>query len=311
MNARNPRVIQLDPFFDGDMQGNVQQASPQNGSGYVTPDAETMTRMRMGPAGLRGTVIPHATLGGIPQGTRPHSTQNVMVHIDPHIEGQTSSIRLGDLSNNLLAQANQLASEITPEPTDMATLRLRGAAAMHAASRLIGQTAQPRQAPQAMQEMPMMEPYQQPVVPVQMPPQQQRQPQPQRRMSPLTAFNQPVAPLPNTREMRQIDFREPLDAGPPSIEVTFEMEHFGEMTAFYHDVVVEVGFLVLVFDTRCQSARRYFPPKARTEEAPLMALSVAGSNMAYQVETTGIEFKHDSMEFCVLMITKSIELQGG
>lgn len=358
--SRQLRAIQIDPYFDGERDGGgMQQAPPRDMGRPVTPPSQygyqdvanfqTATGapmsgvMRPGPEGLRGTVIPRATMGGIPQGTRPHVTQDIEVNIDPHIDGQSSRVRLGDLNERSIYEASQLAAQVTPEPTSIETLRLRGSAIMHgiaqqAQAHAQGQPQHPQEAPrQTLMTPPGQQSHQQPQQPVvvqpnqspgyQLPPQQPRQqpqqpqyqqpqqPQPQqpqrmRRVSPLSAFNQqPAAPQPQVRELREIDMREPAAAvGPPQIQVTFEMEHFGNLEVRYHDVVIQDGFIVLIFDTRHTNSTKYFPPTATSDNAPAMALNVAGTPDVYLVQTTGIQYTHEGREHCILMVERTVTL---
>jgi hypothetical protein len=46
---------------------------------------------------------------------------------------------------------------------------------------------------------------------------------------------------------------------PPRIPVTFDLDKFGELTFFYHEVVVGEGCITLAYDRRHQG-NRYFPP---------------------------------------------------
>lgn len=138
------------------------------------------------------------------------------------------------------------------------------------------------------------------------------QPAPRRRVSPLAAFNQP-APQPQPqpeptalREPRAIDLRDESPAGQPAkqptIEVTFQIEGFGIHTAFYHDVLIQNGFIVLVYDNR-YNGPRYFPPVA--DEQPIMALNITGMEDVYRVHTTGIQYPQGDVENCVLMIEET------
>jgi len=350
--TRQLRAIQIDPFFDGEA-GQGQDAAlppredagapatPPNRYGYQAADQYTTTHglpmtavMRPGPEGLRGTVIPRATMGGIPMGTTPHAPANLEVNIDPHIAGQSSTVRLGDINATSVRAAAQQAQGVTPEPYSIETARLRGAAVMHG----IANNAQPDQAfREPPQTPPQAAPHQQPHYPQQgqqpqydqqqpaVQPQvhqpapaghnvvpapnmqqgAQAQPAPRRRISPLSAFNQ--APPPPQRELRQIDLRDesPADAvgQPPTIEVTFEIQHFGTHQAYYHDIIVETGFMVLIWDTRYRGPK-YFPPPAQDESAPPLALNITGTNEVYLVHTTGIQYENQGREHCVLMVER-------
>jgi len=367
MTERN-RIVQLDPFFDGETGGyGDAQPLPQRDTGRpVTPETQYGYRpaagertaagtpvtgvMRPGPAGLNGTIIPRSTMGGIPQGTSPHVTSDIEVVIDPHIAGQSSRVRLGDINQQTVAAGIAMARDVTPEPTSIETLRLRGAATMHGIAATVAGAGpalqeQPLEMAQPVAQQPVMhhqsqqpvQPYvAQPVQP--MPPQaqqpvavQQFAPQPavqqeipaptlqtaahaapQRRVAPLAAFNQqPPAPEP-TRELRAIDLRDEAPAGSraqagpaqPTIEVVFEMEGYGTNRAYYHDVIVQPGFIILVYDNRYQGPR-WFPPVAESDNPPPLAMNVTGTEEVYRVQTTGVQYAVGHLEHCTLMITET------
>ena len=72
-----------------------------------------------------------------------------------------------------------------------------------------------------------------------------------------------------------------------------------------------VLFMVLVFDNRFLGAMNYFPPTQSGESPPRMAVNIVGTPDAYSVQTTGVQFEHDSREFCVLMIDQTWALDAG
>lgn len=322
MNQPNTRIIELDPFFDrGDTSPNpalqaMQQQPIVTGygqAGYIPADHQTLSNMRPTSTGLRGTIIPRATIGGIPVGTQPHATQDVVVNIDPHIPGQSSSVRLGDINARTVSQATQIAAQLTPEPTDIATVRLRGSAMMHTLANA-GQNGFAAREAVPVVPQPMGEPqFVQPQIPqVRQPVPRQQAPQGARRaISPLAAFNQ--QPVPGTRPLREIDipFEQPAAAqvGPPGVQVIFEMEHFGNLPINYHDVIVQEGFIVLVFDTRHTASTKYFPPTPKGDSGPRMALNIVGTPEVFLVQTTGMQFEHDSREYCILMIEQTGALE--
>gem|GEM_PF-6778075 len=94
-------------------------------------------------------------------------------------------------------------------------------------------------------------------------------------------------------------------AGPPTIRVIFEVQHFGNIEVFYHDVIVNEGFVVLVFDTRHQGSTKYFPPTAQVENAQPLAMNIAGTNEVYLLHTTGIQYVHEMREYCVMMVERA------
>lgn len=306
----NPtRVIELDPFFDrGDAGMPPQQpglAASQD-VGYHAVDRATTRDMRHSSVGLPGTVIPKATLYGIPRGTKPHSTADVFVTIDPHIPGQSSTIRLGDLNPRNIEAAMYAAAATTPEPTDIPTMRLRSAAVMHKLASVTGTQLGEQITPDRQFQPIIPQPIEQPPMP-----QQQVQ---QRRVSPLSFFGQPHTPHTPPTPQPQVQFRESLQpvqtSQPPAVHVTFEMEHFGMLPMAYHDVIVEEGFVVLVFDTRHKGSTKYFPPPAKSD-APRMAMSIDGTDEVYLVQTTGIQYVHDNKEFCILLVERTGHMEQG
>jgi hypothetical protein len=319
--------LRVDPYFDssrnqrGDDTVYQSYQSPDN---IVLQSGGTMgSAIGTGANGLRGTIIPQATRGGIPMGTRPHDTANMEVNIDPHIPGQSVTVRLGDLTNASVWAASQEAQANTPEPTDLASMRLRGAAIMHniAAGR---QKAASAPAPNFQYNPAELEPdapflEQFPSSPRRVVPVQQSQPMvpPRtRRVSPLSAFNQApqAAPMPGAAiqpEPMYVAQQRAVQPVAPMLTVVFELEHFGSLEANYHDVIVENGFVVLVYDTRHTGATKYFPNSAQSDEAPPMAINIVGSQEVYLVHTTGLQFSHNHNEYCILMIDQIGALPGG
>lgn len=340
-----PRII-IDPYFDGEAGADARvtrqredsgpPATPPSQHGYHDAGMEmtatgggrsALQVMRPGPEGLRGVVIPRATLGGIPQGTRPHATAGLEVTIDPHISGQSARIRLGDVTEESVARATEVARSMTPEPYNIETQRLRGAAELHAiaaAAQARGsepippmhqpqqpqphQFGQPAPAPQAQVYQPQPQ-YGQPYVQATHMQEAVRPlpPQPRRRVSPLQAFNQPAPQQVDPRELRHIDIRDeqPMESRGqmPQIHCFFEVQGFGELEAYYHDIVVQQGFLVLIFDSRFRGPK-YFPPTAVQDNPPQLAMNISGTQEVYQLQTTGVLYEHNGYEHCVLMIER-------
>ena len=101
------------------------------------------------------------------------------------------------------------------------------------------------------------------------------------------------------------------DPGPPLQIVTIEREHFGKMDAPYHDVLVRRGFVVLVYDTRHVGSIKYFPePADPGTVTPAMAIHIHGSTQVHRVQTTGIQFVHNDLEYCLLLVETTAELDG-
>lgn len=287
---------------------NLQGYRPVNQMGLI--DGRPMSAvMRSGPEGLQGTVIPHATQGGIPAGTRPHETQDLEVNIDPHIEGQRTTVRLGDVPQ-ALNQAEQMAREVTPDPYNIETQRLRGAAVMQGVAALAGsqRVHQPMPHTTAPQAANIPAPNMAQLTgngatPSGMP----------RQVSPLQAFQQtPQHVDPESgREMRAIDLagspppRERIT--PPQMRVTYEIQNFGMHTARYHDVIKAPGFLVLVYK-EYGGDEMYVPPSG--DNVPEMALQIDGDDRVYLVHTTGFVYAYEGTNFCVLMVEREAPLDA-
>lgn len=321
-NVPTRPAIFYDPYFDGDQQQQQEVAPPPDANrhpGYRDAGTEQTANgrsvlqvIRPGPRGLRGTIIPRSTPAGIPQGFRPHATSNIEVNIDPHIPGQSTRVRLGDINEQIVRQATQLAEEITPEPFSRETQRLRSSAIMHGIAGLAQRNVPQPAAPPPLTMHQDVQTHSYPPAP---PPQQSGYvqanhlgdvghrappPQPRRRVSPLSAFNQAPPPqVVDETNLRPIQLREA--AGHPQVHVTFELEHFGVHEAYYHDVVIQEGFLVLVMNLN-YNGPKYFPPTQA--DAPMLALNVTGTDEIYSVQTTGVHFQHANFEYCVLMIDR-------
>ena len=119
--------------------------------------------------------------------------------------------------------------------------------------------------------------------------------------SPLKAFNAIEQPDPPAA-VEQIPAK--MDISAPTRWVTFEIEGFGEHRAPYHRVIRNESTLVLVYDTRCAGAQRFFP---RTTDKPL-GIYVDGESLAYYAHTTGIEFSDGNIDYCVLLIEREAPL---
>jgi hypothetical protein len=236
---------------------------------------------------------------------------NVEVNIDPHLEGQGARVRLGDVNSQTLAAAETLAREVTPDPYDVATSRLRAAAVMQGIAAQAGQPVG-----DITQHLPP------PTTPVTAPgnipaPNQERIATPvesPRRTRPLQHFGQEPQDQFMGRPLRAIDMEPPTQpveygAAPPAKTVTFEIEGFGLHRAKYHDVLVGDGFLVLVYNEAYAGGEMYEPPAGA--QTPPMALEVAGGQDVHLVHTTGFSYAYQGHRYCILMVERSAPVQQG
>ena len=272
----------------------------------------------MSQAGLRGVIVPPATAGGIPQGTTPHKMDDIEVTIDPDIDGGTT-IRLGDLNRNVIDATVAEISAESPEPADKDARREWNSVVMRSIAGKIKQAStQYQEAPVPQQQFsPQPQPQQFQPQPQQFQPQpQQFQPQPQQQFQPQTL--RPSADQSRASAPMHVFGRPPQQAaqpaveaggGPPTVQVQFEVEHFGSMPAFYHDVIMCDNFLVLVYDTRHTGSAKYFPQQPQSENTPATAMHIIGTNEAHEIHTTNVQFVHNHYEYCVLIVTRSWSLQ--
>lgn len=333
----NPRRPLVDPFYDQPLQMAGRQATlaPEaplqtseavrgtttagvsNLAGYRDAGEMVLSNGRAVGAALpgsflnSGTVIPHAGLGGVPNGVRIHDTKALQINVDPHLEGQRATISLRDVPR-YLAMAQELAAQTTPEPSNVGSIRERAATTFQEIANLARQE-QNQQAPPAMpaiRQSPQQQFVQQ-LQPQQLQPQQLQPQQPMRQVRPLQMFAQSQPAQPAQFMPRVVDTQvttAPERGGEaPRCEVTFEIEQFGEMTALYHDVVLQPGLVILVYD-RTYQGRMYQPPHG--QQAPPMALAIAGHSSVYLVHATGIHYAYGNYEFCVLLVDREAPLQS-
>ena len=325
-------VIQLDPYFDGPEAGATHKQddsnfayTPHTARGYQDAGAvldergvPLTGRMRPGPEGVRGTVIPSATMHGVPRGVKPHDVADIKVVIDPQIPNQSSVVRLGDITEDAVMAATNEARQMVPEPVNPETARLMGAAilhniAAHSKERVIPEAGDPHQLQQAGYPMQPQQIPPQPQAP-QGPfaPQQPMQaPAPQKRVSPLTAFNQANVQQTAAPQAPQAPVPQPAPVAPaqPTIGVTFEAQGFGNIDSHFHDVIVEDNFIVFLYDTSTPGQTPYFPqaPPANNEgEAPPMACQVHGhDDVAYLIQPVGLTYQVQGVKHCVVIIQQS------
>lgn len=332
MNQRRPLV---DPFYDQPMAGRQAALAPEaplqtseavrgtttagvsNLVGYRDAGEMVLGNGRGMGAALpgsflnSGTVIPHAGLGGVPNGVRIHDTQSLQVNVDPHLERTRATVNLRDIPR-YLAMAQELAAQTTPEPSNVGSIRERAATTFQEIANLARQD-QNQQAQPGLQQMPAIRqsPQQQFAQQPQLQQPQQLQQQPTRQVRPLQMFVQSQSPPPEQFLPRVVDTQvttTPERGGvAPRCEVTFEIEQFGEMTALYHDVVLQPGLVILVYD-RTYQGRMYQPPHG--QQAPPMALAIAGHSSVYLVHATGIHYAYGNYEFCVLLVDREAPLQS-
>jgi len=118
----------------------------------------------------------------------------------------------------------------------------------------------------------------------------------------------PMAVLQNAGKRNVVvepDVYIPKTAKPDKV-VTFEVTGIGVFQAPYADVILQGPMIILVFDHASGGKMCYFPnfTGGNDQQPPQVAMRVDGYPAVYLIETTGVQFKYGSLEFCVLFITQ-------
>lgn len=94
----------------------------------------------------------------------------------------------------------------------------------------------------------------------------------------------------------------PVGAAAPTRHVTFEIQHFGHIDAYYHDIDYnqDTGKIILVYDTRYSGGMKWFPPKATAESPPMAMMEENGQNIVCLVAHSGVQYSYEGKEFCIL-----------
>jgi len=273
--------------------------------------------------GLTGVIVPKATPGGIPSGTQPHDTSGIVVRIDPKGEDGGKRVPLQALSKTALDKATREVERemgfTHGQAQDINQQRELAARVMERFSQM--QTEEPT-APQTepAPDAPPAPVVQQTAAPTVAPAQAPHVPAAApnigggfQSISPLGAFSAASRQTPPAKSDTGVPNVSKVqgDPGPPLQLVTIEREHFGRMDAPYHDVIVRSGFVVLVYDTRHVGSIKYFPePPPPGTVTPAMAIHIHGTTQVHQVHTTGVQYIHNDLEYCLLMVENTAELDG-
>lgn len=305
-----------------------------------------------GPRGIAGVLIPHATQGGVPEGISPNDISDIEINIDPQLPGQSAQIRLGDLHAALTTQSMEEARALVPDGGTSPRRRRRASAAYRLAAEHIaaGDVAPPEDreyeqpARRTVTHRHSQAPIQQPNIretsgtPVRSlgalpsfsgtatavaspapaafgpPPMQPQQRQPARRPgSMMGAFSPPAqqqAPEPEQPTYAPA----PAVRGPaaPTRRVIFEIQQFGEITAFYHDINYDqnTGKIMLVYDTNYVGGTKWFPPLPVENAPPMAMMEENGQNVVCLVTHSGMQYLYEGKEFCILDCHEVGQLPG-
>lgn len=352
-------IIVVDPFFDGNSN---QRAVRRYGS--HTADQETFATHDLhgnpvhsmmagrpissvlpnatgGRGRLSNMVVSPASPGGVPTGFSPNMISDIVVEIDPQIQGNSVRLALGQLHKTMVQTAFDEVTGVLPPDGTVERQRLRGAATYHAlASQLSGaqapitpnaddasKTAMAPKPPPRVQmdvhhgvseriQIPNSASFTSPQ-PTLHQPTIQAQPMPQQPIqaaswgaaSPLAALRAPIAPAAVQMAMPQ---QAPRANNHPTRRVHFEFElqsangaYSMHQDASYHDVLHIPGFIILIWD-KSYEGQQYSPPDG--ESAPPTAVMVEGDPQAYLVATTPIRYDHRGFAHTVLLVQQAVPL---
>lgn len=286
-------------------------------------------------------IIPHANEGGVPYGVAPNVLEGVRVVIDPHIPQQSAELDLGQ-ARNFAADALHAAEAMLPTIGSSRDRRLRASAAYH----LIAKAEHDGSVASELPVSPDPEDYrvnekerqngvqvEQPRIPMQMHihgekqaaarPQRAivAQPVPQPSLPPsgggrairsLTqAAMRQQAPQPQVAATQQL----PPATTSPKVRVHFEMQLYNHaqqpVTVDYDS---EFDDVQLSKDNSCillamrQGANVWLPPDG--ENAPDVAVQIAGGSTAYLVQAMPIRYVFQGYELIQLIIKQSGPVEG-
>jgi hypothetical protein len=309
-----------------------------------------MHLMRPGRGGVRGVIIPRATMFGASQGWNPHNPPDKTVVIDPHLPAATVKLDLARVTPATASQAIRACNDALGGASDVEALRTKASAAFHVMAKL-GETqvpiprderghplkgaalqhairANPQTAsaapPKAVaasefaglvsQVVPAAAPAAPPVAP------QFAVPGP---AAPAAVAVDVPPPAPHTF-LRSFAPESPVAAAErlagavprldaptePSYRVIFDMPS-GEMEAPFHHVVRQEGAKPGTGTLVLVYDNRFKGPKFFPKPtAEPFAVYVDGSPTVFLVESTGIQFVKGDETFCVLMIAKERPVNG-
>lgn len=264
---------------------NAVDAPQTDDAGRVLGDVSHVHRNLAPKKGVSTVVIPPFTEGGTPEGFDPGMTNDVVINYDPGrpqavsfsvadlIQRQTEGTRGAVVTHNTVKAGAVIATAPTTRAVEMQPQ------AQVLDNVYPAYNAQPVMAP----------------------------PQHIPGLRPLEVLQQAAAakqqPVPQQLHV-------PVATGKI---VTFDVSGIGTFQAPYADVIRQGDLLILVFDHANSGQMCYFPDFGTTmndDALPMVALRVDGTRTVHMVETTGVRFRHMTLEYCVLYITQSADGDG-
>lgn len=241
-------------------------------AGRVLGDSSHVRNHLSARRGIATVVVPPSTPGGTPEGFDPHMVEDTVINFDP---GRPTGVSY-TVAQLRQQQMQRSVSGFVPGLTKTANPVVTGnvAAAVPSPNAYVydePQDLQPRHAVPGLRPMEVLQ------------------------NAGRRQVVSPVMAMPNTRVI-------------PDKIVTFEVTGIGVFQAPYTDVILQGSMLILVFDHAAAGKMCYFPnftTADSSQEPPAVAMRVEGSGAVYLVHTTGIQFKHGTIEYCVLLIAQT------
>lgn len=305
-----------DEFWDKPSTGVRSSIDGENHNKYHDPSTQQFegnSGRSVGgllPGGLRGVVVPRATLFGGSSGFDAHKPR--LMNVDPDIKGQSCVVDLALLTREKVEAAYNKAANSALGRND---LRMRAAQTYQSlavakepvgmepmiksgkATRVMSPAVAPRNADVPTEELLPVDEVVQPVVQTAV-----QEPMRARGFVDQTTVAAPQVKVPRpTKPLMQ-----PIatSAPTPETKVTFELEGWGSFDAVYHEVIKNDCVLVLVYDNSFKSGMKFFPPATDKR----MAVHITGQDVVYFVHSYNIRFVHGGCEYCILVVEQDAEV---
>lgn len=286
-DARGPQVAQVIELVDDD--------KPKGKSGYRSSEEYGIPR---------GSIVGHSRGQG--GSSAFDASQQMTIHVDPHIPGKSYDIEPGQLTKT---EDQVKPNDVPPagfddqearDTTHSALFREIRKSATEGLARARAETPAVAPTQQAgrqshFDEEPQMarKPKSQPIAPPPPPP-----PAPEPEPEPPAEMLQQPAPQPTRVAMPALPNKQIVFSfGPP----------YGEMQARYHDIFKEGNNLVLVWDLQCD----YLPMYTPSESRGLINVRVGSRQTPFKVLSLGITFVDEQSlkRYIVLLIDESVPEQ--
>ena len=223
-----------------------------------------------------GTVIEHHS-DGVPQGFNPHAIGGP-INFYNDINGTPNTIEQSRLTPELVRESQQLAGKVpinTKGKEPIEVQRERAAVQMNIIARLLE-----RRQKEAAVAVGELHSSQEPTPPV---------------AAATTATS-------GFSARRRAAAASPTSPPRAVVTVKFKLPGFGEITAHYAAVLRQGNLVVLVHDTAAAPGDVFRPEASDSEDSsPPVQMQVSAEEGFFPVYATSIVFRHDSVEYCVLL----------